>query len=416
MSLDAGSYCGGSVDRSKDPIWDTPLIQSLPTNISWTWKYNSPRCGGWYSIHDMTINKIEREWSDCEKARLTSWLIEQRRSETECPRLTEDVIQLVKQRNNMSVSDRADAILKFIDSKVHKLDKGVIYASRDPKQEIEGFTDEEMFSFFTSDASRRGNYYELIAFSESIDYHELNFLLDYLKECKWIKIIDVQDSYLNKRTIQLYENGGSGYEANTKSCLLTVEGHARLAEIQQLKTESSRKFETSSRSIDQSQNINENDKIFISYSWDNEEHKQWVQDLTRKLRGDGINATLDVWELAPGDQLTHFMEREIRESKYVLIVCTPSYREKSNLRQGGVGYEDHVMTAEMYTEENHRKFIPVFAKGCSWNDAAPSWLIGKLYIDLSTNESYEEGYSKLKATLLGERPTAPPVRRRSPNK
>ena len=109
------------------------------------------------------------------------------------------------------------------------------------------------------------------------------------------------------------------------------------------------------------------------------------------------------------------METEVRESKYVLIICTPSYRKKSNQRQGGVGYEDHVMTAEIYQKENHRKFIPVFAKGCSWNDAAPSWLSGKLYVDLSTTENYERGYSELRATLLGERPTAPPVQRRSPN-
>ena len=169
MNFDTGFHYGGSVDRSKDPIWGTPVIEVLPTECQWTKKYNSSRCGGWYSIHDTTTYKIRREWSDREKARLTSWLIEQRRSGIECPRITEDVIQLVKQRNNMSVSDRADAILKFIDSRVHKLGEDVIYASRDPIQEIEGFTGEQMSSFFTSDTSRRANYYELIAFSESID-------------------------------------------------------------------------------------------------------------------------------------------------------------------------------------------------------------------------------------------------------
>lgn len=453
MSLDAGSYCGGSVDRSKDPIWDTPVIQSLPTNISWTWKYNSPRCGGWYSIHDTTTYKIRREWSDREKARLTSWLIEQRKLGNRCPEITEDVIQLVKQRNNMSASDRADVILKFIDSKVHKLGESIIYASRDPIQEIEGFTGEQMSSFFTSDTSRRANYYELIAFSESIDYRELNFLLNYLKERKWIKIVDIQDDYSDTRTIQIYENGGSGYKTNTKSCLLTFEGHARLVEIQETETDSSRGFQDSSKSADYSQHVNENDKstseqvgvvrhqaltspvstrlsksssepketcsevpkVFISYSWDNEDHKEWVKNLAEKLRNDGINAILDVWELAPGDHVTHFMEEKIRESKYVLIICTPSYREKSNCRQGGVGYEDSVMTAEIYQEENHRKFIPILAKD-SCKDAKPSWLTGKLHVDLSTNESYERGYLKLTATLLGERPTAPPVQRRSPNK
>jgi len=115
----------------------------------------------------------------------------------------------------------------------------------------------------------------------------------------------------------------------------------------------------------------ENIKVFISYSWDNENRKQWVKNLAERLCNDGIEAILDEWELAPGDQLTHFMEEKIRESKYVLIICTSNYCEKSNNRRGGVGYEDHVMTAEVYQKPNHRKFIPILAKG-SWEDAAPS--------------------------------------------
>ena len=242
MNVNECSWSDGNSDRMKDPIWKTPLIEGRQISCSQpTYCFNSPRCGGCYVISVLSMIKA-RNFDGREKARLTSWLIEQRRSGIECPRITKDVLQLVKQRNNMSVSDRADAILKFIDSKVHKLGENIIYASRDPNQEIEGFTGEQMFSFFTSDTSRRGNYYELIAFSESIDYHELNFLLDYLKERKWIKIVDVQDNYSNTKTIQMYENGGSGYKTNTKSCQLTFEGYARLAEIQETKTDSSRGF------------------------------------------------------------------------------------------------------------------------------------------------------------------------------
>ena len=156
-------------------------------------------------------------------------------------------------------------------------------------------------------------------------------------------------------------------------------------------------------------------KLLSLIHWDNENHKQWVKDLAQELRSDGIEALLDEWELALGDQLTHFMEKKIQECEYVLIICTPDYCKKSNDRQGGVGYEDHVMTASIYQKENNRKFIPILAKGL-WKDAAPSWLLGKLYIDLSTIENYEKGYLKLKSTLLGERPIAPPVQRRSPKR
>lgn len=226
-----------------DPIWETPAIRHVYANHNDT--FDSPRCGGCYAISHKAICSVRtlRTRKDHRaKARLTSWLIEQRRLGNRCPKITMEAVDRAEQDSNMSILDRADAVLKFIDSKVHKLDESIIYTSRDPIQEIEGFTGEQMSSFFTSDTSRRANYYELIAFSESVDYRELNFFLNYLEERKWIKIVDVQDNYSDTTTIQMYENGGSGYKTNTKSCLLTFEGYARLAEIQETKTDSSRGF------------------------------------------------------------------------------------------------------------------------------------------------------------------------------
>ena len=111
-------------------------------------------------------------------------------------------------------------------------------------------------------------------------------------------------------------------------------------------------------------------RAFVSYSWDDESHKDWVATLATHLRRDGIDTTLDQWHAVPGDQLTAFMEREIRENDYVLIICTPNYRMKSDERRGGVGYEGAIMTAEIFTSGNHRKFIPVLAQG-TWGEAAP---------------------------------------------
>ena len=53
---------------------------------------------------------------------------------------------------------------------------------------------------------------------------------------------------------------------------------------------------------------------FITYSWDNEIHKEWVRSLAGRLRKDGVNVTLDRWHTAPGDQLPAFMERAIRDT------------------------------------------------------------------------------------------------------
>lgn len=149
-------------------------------------------------------------------------------------------------------------------------------------------------------------------------------------------------------------------------------------------------------------------KAFVSYSWDNNEHKDWVREWAARLRGDGIDVTLDQWHLVPGDQLPRFMEQAVRESDYVLIVCTHKYKERSNNRRGGVGYEGDIMTAEVMSTGNQRKFIPILRQH-SWIDCAPSWLSGKYYIDFSTSPYSQDSYDDLLTTLLGTRVKAPPI-------
>jgi hypothetical protein len=150
-------------------------------------------------------------------------------------------------------------------------------------------------------------------------------------------------------------------------------------------------------------------KAFISYSWDNDDHKNWVRELATRLRSDGIDVTLDQWHLIPGDQLPEFMERSVRESDYVLIICTHKYKERSDNRQGGVGYEGDIITAEFMARRNHRKYIPV-QRQRTWKDSAPNWLAGKYYIDLSTSPYSQKQYDDLLTTLLGTREKAPPIK------
>ena len=151
-----------------------------------------------------------------------------------------------------------------------------------------------------------------------------------------------------------------------------------------------------------------NPKAFVSYSWDDDNHKKWVAQLATRLRSDAVEVILDKWHAMPGDQLPKFMEREIRENDYVLIICTPNYKKKLDNRSGGVGYEGDIMTGEIFSQGNHRKFIPILACG-TWEDAAPSWLKGKYFIDLSRDHLFERGYNDLLTTVRGTRPKAPPL-------
>lgn len=148
--------------------------------------------------------------------------------------------------------------------------------------------------------------------------------------------------------------------------------------------------------------------VFVSCSWDNDGHKEWVCDLATRLREDGIAIALDLWDLIPGDQIPEFMERTVRESDYVLIICTHRYKVRSDSRQGGVGYEGDIMTAEVLNNQNQRKFIPILRQP-DWRESAPSWLSGKYYIDLSASSYSETHYQDLLTTLLGTRQKPPPV-------
>jgi hypothetical protein len=149
-------------------------------------------------------------------------------------------------------------------------------------------------------------------------------------------------------------------------------------------------------------------KAFISYSWDDDAHKEWVKQLATRLRADGIDVTLDRWHAAPGEQIPAFMERAVRENDFVIAVCTPRFKERSDQRGGGVGYEGDIMTAYAFTGAAKKKFIPVLRRG-SWTEAAPTWLLGRAYIDLSDDQYSKSGYQELMRTLHGAREAAPAI-------
>lgn len=151
-------------------------------------------------------------------------------------------------------------------------------------------------------------------------------------------------------------------------------------------------------------------KVFISYTWENDEHKDWVEALATRLRIDGIETTLDQWEVSLGDELSKFMEEGVRDHDRVLVICTPEYKRKADRRLGGVGYETRQITAEILNDSKQGKFVPVLRTG-SWKNATPSYLSGINGVDLceGDTERYEQEYRRLLADLFGKRKKAPPV-------
>ena len=155
-------------------------------------------------------------------------------------------------------------------------------------------------------------------------------------------------------------------------------------------------------------NMQTNPKVFISYAWESDDLKDWVKNLAIELRNNGIDAKLDQWEVVPGDQMPHFMEKSVRENDYVVLICSPKYKQKSENRIGGVGYEGDIMTAEVLQNSNHRKFIPILQSGDK-DISIPSWLRGKYFIDLSNDSHFQKNFEDLITTILNARETAPKI-------
>ena len=158
----------------------------------------------------------------------------------------------------------------------------------------------------------------------------------------------------------------------------------------------------------------EHPKVFISYSHDSPEHKQWVLKLGTKLLDNGVEVVLDQWDLTPGDDFTQFMEVGVRDFDRVLVICTDNYVRKANNHEGGVGYEVRIVTAELVQDLGANKFIPIIRQA-SGKKKAPTCLEARVYIDFTDDSQFNEKFDELlyklydvpilEKPLLGEKPS-----------
>lgn len=155
-------------------------------------------------------------------------------------------------------------------------------------------------------------------------------------------------------------------------------------------------------------------KVFISYSHESTEHDEWVLGLAQSLRQHGVDASLDRWDLIPGSDMTVFMESRIRDSDYVVLVCTPMYATKSNVPLGGVGYERGIISAEMLQARDLRpKFIPLLRRG-DFNTALPTYLGSRYAIDHRDGTDPETALDELLRAIHRVDPTSKPPLGQSP--
>ena len=122
---------------------------------------DSERTDGSYSIDDSgptlgTINQLSLE----EKARLTTWLVDQRRQGHDCPAIDENVLEYIRNKPPLPAHERADTLLRLIAERT-----AVVGTPFDIRSGLDP---------------------ALYAWSESISEGEIGYLIDYLLNKGWL--------------------------------------------------------------------------------------------------------------------------------------------------------------------------------------------------------------------------------------
>jgi len=130
--------------------------------------------------------------------------------------------------------------------------------------------------------------------------------------------------------------------------------------------------------------------IFISYSQEEESHNNWVYNLAENLLKNGYEVIIDRKNLEKYKDMTQFMERSIEKADIILVICTPTYKQKADERVGGVGYEARIISYEIYriAMKKEKKFIPILRKGTSDN-SIPNYLKGYECIDFRDDNAFD---------------------------
>lgn len=153
-------------------------------------------------------------------------------------------------------------------------------------------------------------------------------------------------------------------------------------------------------------------RVFISYSWESDAHKDWVRSFSERLTQNGVNARLDQWHIGPGQSLTQFMEAEVHASDFVLVICTKAYCRKALAREGGVGYEQQIITGNILAGKPREQFIPLvrdgeFAPGPEC--AIPGQFMGIYAIDIRDSVDMDKAIETVLRAIFKQPEHKPPA-------
>ena len=154
--------------NDKCVIWQTPA-RRIYTRNDFFFGFDSPRTGGQYVIRSDQRHSIRELLDDRGKARLTTWLANQRQQVGECPEISRGDIESAQIGQDMHITQRIDRVLQFLGTSRGQKPIGPV--TLDPNPEGAALTD------------KIRAYFELLAHSESAKWQgDLKFLLELLED------------------------------------------------------------------------------------------------------------------------------------------------------------------------------------------------------------------------------------------
>ena len=150
--------------------------------------------------------------------------------------------------------------------------------------------------------------------------------------------------------------------------------------------------------------------VLVSYSHDNPDHLVRVLALTDRLRHEGIDAIIDLYEVAPQEGWPIWMTRQVMDSDFALLICTEIYRRRAmkeeEPRTGlGASWEAHLIIQELYQRGGHNdRFLPVLLEG-----GDPQHIPWPLQSFTYYRVDDETGYKALYRRITGQHPVPAPI-------
>lgn len=144
----------------------------------------------------------------------------------------------------------------------------------------------------------------------------------------------------------------------------------------------------------------EQKKVFISYSWDSEDHREWVAKLAEELeKNPELHVFWDGYDLDSFIDKNLYMEESVANADYTIVIATKNYFKKANNREGGVGIETYLNSAKhwetLLATKRTNSLIVLKEKS-----STPIYLKGHFHLDFTNDIDFPEKTQELINKIL----------------